>query len=211
MTEGEWLAATEPWRMLLFVQAKTDARRLRLFAAACCRRVWTRLSDARSRAAVELAERAAEEAVEESVLAAAREAAWAARTTSSPAAWAAWDCLADDAFRAAVDASRHAAWATPDSPRQQELEGQAAVLRDLVTNPFSPRPEVRSEWLRWRAGYVPQLARGICDDRVFQWVPVLADALEDAGCSDAELLGHLRAPGPHVRGCWALDLILSRE
>ena len=39
---------------------------------------------------------------------------------------------------------------------------------------------------------------------------VLADALEDAGCTDADLLGHLRGPGPHVRGCWAVDLILAK-
>jgi hypothetical protein len=51
----------------------------------------------------------------------------------------------------------------------------------------------------------------IYDERAFDRLPVLADALEDAGCADADLLGHLRGPGPHVRGCWAVDLILGKS
>jgi hypothetical protein len=49
----------------------------------------------------------------------------------------------------------------------------------------------------------------VYDGRAFDRLPVLADALDDAGCADAELLGHLRAPTPHARGCWALDLLLG--
>jgi hypothetical protein len=60
-------------------------------------------------------------------------------------------------------------------------------------------------------GTVGRLAATLYDERSFDWLSLLADALEDAGCIDAELLGHLRSPGPHVRGCWALDLILSRD
>jgi hypothetical protein len=58
---------------------------------------------------------------------------------------------------------------------------------------------------------VPKLARSIYDTRDFDRLAVLADALEDAGCTDAELLGHLRGPGPHVRGCWALDKVLGKS
>jgi hypothetical protein len=58
---------------------------------------------------------------------------------------------------------------------------------------------------------VQNLATSIYADHSFDRVPLLADALEDAGCTDAELLGHLRGPGTHVRGCWAVDLVLGKE
>ena len=57
---------------------------------------------------------------------------------------------------------------------------------------------------------VAALARGVYDDRAFDRLPVLADALDDAGCANADLLAHLRGPGPHVRGCWAVDLLLGK-
>jgi hypothetical protein len=49
------------------------------------------------------------------------------------------------------------------------------------------------------------------DNRSFDRPPLLADALKDAACTNAELLRHLRRPGPHFRGCWALDLVLAKE
>jgi hypothetical protein len=63
----------------------------------------------------------------------------------------------------------------------------------------------------WLTSTATALARGVYDDRAFDRLPLLADALEDAGCTDAELLGHLRGPGPHVRGCWAVDLVLGKR
>jgi hypothetical protein len=87
---------------------------------------------------------------------------------------------------------------------------KAAFLRDLFGNPFRPLA-INPAWLAWNDGTVVKLAQSIYDDRAFDRLPILADALEDAGCNDAELLSHLRGPGPHVRGCWALDLILGRS
>jgi hypothetical protein len=78
---------------------------------------------------------------------------------------------------------------------------QLPTPRDLA-----PRPE----WLAWNGGTVPALARAIYAERAFDRLPILADALEEAGCTDAALLAHCRGPGPHVRGCWAIDLILGR-
>jgi hypothetical protein len=105
---------------------------------------------------------------------------------------------------------------------QADLDAEAAwqseLLRDVVANPFRPAPAVDPAWLVWQGGVVARLARDAYDDRRLPEgtldpgrLAVLADALEDAGCGDAEVLGHLRRPGPHVRGCWALDLILVRE
>ena len=65
-------------------------------------------------------------------------------------------------------------------------------------------------WLTWNGGTVVRLAQAVCDERAFERLPLLADALEDAGCADADLLGHLRSPGPHVLGCWAPDVLLGK-
>jgi hypothetical protein len=89
-------------------------------------------------------------------------------------------------------------------------ELQASILREIVGNPFHPPPAVDPGILAWNSGAVPTLARSVYDDRTFGRLPVLADALEDAGCTDAELLGHLRRSGNHVRGCWAVDLLVDK-
>jgi hypothetical protein len=91
-----------------------------------------------------------------------------------------------------------------------ERKQQARLVRCVFANPFRP---VSSDpaWLLWNGGTAPKLAQGIYDDRAFDRLPVLADALEDAGCTRAEVLGHLRDPGPQVRGCWVLDLLLGKS
>jgi hypothetical protein len=66
-------------------------------------------------------------------------------------------------------------------------------------------------WLRWNDGTVVKLAQSIYDERRFTDLPILADALEDAGCADADILAHCRGPGPHVRGCWVVDLLLGKS
>jgi hypothetical protein len=91
-------------------------------------------------------------------------------------------------------------------PEQAE---QSRLLRDVQGNPFRP-VAVEPGWLAWNDGTVVKLAQGIYEERAFDRSPILADALEEAGCTDADLLGHLRSPGPHVRGCWALDLVLGK-
>ena len=81
------------------------------------------------------------------------------------------------------------------------------VLREIVGNPF--RPSVLDP--HWRTGDVLGLARGIYEDRAFDRMPLLADALMDAGCDDEQVIGHCRGEGPHVRGCWVVDLVLGKE
>ena len=70
---------------------------------------------------------------------------------------------------------------------------------------------VDTAWLAWGDGTVVKLAQRIYDERSFDRLPVLADALEDAGCGDADILAHCRGTGPHVRGCWVVDLLLGRK
>jgi hypothetical protein len=76
--------------------------------------------------------------------------------------------------------------------------------------PTPRRLALRPEWLAWNDGVAVQLARTIYDTRRFEDMPVLADALEEAGCADAGLLGHIRSPGPHARGCFVLDQLLGK-
>ena len=80
--------------------------------------------------------------------------------------------------------------------------------RDIFGNPFRPVTFAPA----WRTTDVTLLARGIYDDRAFDRMPILADALQDAGCEDEQILGHCRDRGQvHVRGCWVVDLVLGKE
>ena len=83
----------------------------------------------------------------------------------------------------------------------------AEIIRDIFGNPFRPvtlDPD-------WRTTTAMQIARGMYDSRDFAAMPILADALQDAGCDNADILDHCRGSGPHVRGCWVADLVLGKE
>jgi hypothetical protein len=94
-----------------------------------------------------------------------------------------------------------------DNHRCAVLTMQASALRDIVGNPFHP-PTIEEAW---RTATVTSLAHAIYADHAFDRMPILGDALEDAGCTDADVLAHCRQPGPHVRGCWVVDLMLGKE
>jgi hypothetical protein len=81
------------------------------------------------------------------------------------------------------------------------------MLRDIFGNPF--RPVVFSA--AWRTDTALSLARQMYDSRDFSAMPILADALQDAGCDSDDVLNHCRQPGEHVRGCWVVDLVLGKE
>jgi hypothetical protein len=90
-----------------------------------------------------------------------------------------------------------------------ERTNQAHLVRDIFGDPFRTLA-LDPAWLAWHHGAATRFAADIYDSHAFDRLPLLADALEDAGCTDPDLLGHLRCPGPHVRGCWAVDLILNK-
>ena len=196
MTESEWNKCTDPVFMLEFLRGKVNDRKVRLFSCACCRRIWHLLSE-QSRDVVMLAERYADGLVSD-------EERLAARQLPS-------ETGADAASRAAVARYAESMEATPvlassGLGRVEEAE-QARLLRDIVGNPFRPA----NTEIAWVTPIVVALAQAIYDDRAFDRLPVLADALEEAGCIDADILGHCREPDPHVRGCWVLDLLLGKE
>jgi hypothetical protein len=199
-------------------------RKLRLFACACCRRVWHHLTDPRSRAAVEVAERHADGRATKEELEQAGSAAYAAivallGVTSPPnrqdypinlpdAVWRTTEIspsLAD--FRNTV---RLVAGRTSVPGDGEGLKPQADLLRDIVGTP-EPFRRVRFDrrWPLHNDRAARRLALTIYKESRFDLLPILGDALEDAGCAEADILDHCRGPGPHVRGCWVVDLVLG--
>ncbi len=91
-------------------------------------------------------------------------------------------------------------------------EFSPALLLHESIGPLLFRPiNLKPAWLTWNGGIIAKLAQSIYDERAFDRLPVLADALEEAGCTNADMLSHCRGPGPHVRGCWVVDLLLGKE
>jgi hypothetical protein len=89
--------------------------------------------------------------------------------------------------------------------QQQRTRDVASLLRCIVGNPFRP---VAFD-VTWRTETVVSLASAIYAERAFDRMPILADALEEAGCDHADILSHCRGPGPHARGCWVVDAVLG--
>jgi hypothetical protein len=97
-----------------------------------------------------------------------------------------------------------------EAEEANEYVRQAALLRDVVGNPFRI-PFIDPAWTKWNDGAVVRLARTIYEERRFEAMPILADALEDAGCCDEVILNHCRAGGEHARGCWVVDALLGKS
>jgi len=205
VTEGEFFRCTDPISMLAFLRSggRATARKLRLFGCGARRLTWPLLTDRRSRDAIAVSERFADGLATEQELAAAQAAAYAAVDEMDGGAEAEHVAAAQVLWAVASEAGRNeqaGLWAERQAP---------VLLRDLF-GPLPFRPlKIDSTW---RAPAVVALAAAIYEERRWGDTPVLADALEEAGADDAELLGHLREPGGlHVRGCWCLDLLLGKS
>ena len=225
MTEAEWSAPARDWEqayaMLCWLGKRRKARRkLRLWGCACCRRAGELLTDHRSWDAIETSERYADGLADRTDLRAAKRPAWVATNSlgelrSEPGqqwCWAARGAaLTLDIFISNVSITASGsvckALQLANSPLAHlEQRAQIDLLHGVFGNPF--RPVVFDPG--WRTDAVVALARQMYDGRDFGPMPVLADALDDAGCTDPAVLGHLRGPGPHARGCWVVDLLLGK-
>jgi hypothetical protein len=218
MTEADWLAGADPHRAMVWVResGKVSDRRLRLFATAYCRRYRNVFDDPRSRKAVEIAELYADGLATEIQR---KEAHRNARKVASDRmqegdwSWEPWivASVASDhigSWYAIVGAADFSATQTASSePSGPGGISPTHLIWCIFVNPF--RPVAFDP--RWRTADVVGLARGIYEDRAFDRLPLLADALMDAGCAEEQLLAHCRSDGPHVRGCWAVDLVLGKE
>jgi hypothetical protein len=210
VTDQDWDRCTDPQPMLEFLKGRASDRKLRLFAVACSRRIWHLLAEESFREAVEVAERYADGRAGQRVLEAA---AGPLRGLPSPnnksaaalyAAWGPWFPWVS--FPAAVGKSAGYVARARGSGRGRR-RAQAGLLRDIFgALPFRP-VAIDPAWLTWNDGGAVRLAQAVYEERDLPSghldaarLAVLADMLEEAGCADAHLLGHLRGPGPHVRG-----------
>jgi hypothetical protein len=233
MDEATWQACNDSTRMLEFLRATGGAsdRKLRLFVCGCCRRVDGLHGWPEGRLGVETAERFADG------LASAAELSLAEEKTFSASERAFWDSLQPPFYRpwekqgrprkktlaemsAAMLSYLSATRDIPDAlNRVTGSEGYraacppavaAGILRDLF-GPLSRPPDIPSAVVSWNEATVFKLAQSIYDEWAFDRMPVLADALEEADCGNQDILLHLRQQGAvHVRGCFALDLLLNK-
>ena len=224
MTEEKWLACNDPRPLLDILRGKVSDRKLRLFAIACFRRDWTLYTDERSRESIVVGERYAEGKATAKELKTAHDAAMQAAREITEAAFRPFGTWrTDQEFEennrriSSSLASNDAAWGCAmaatarrriQAPEAEaEARTEAILIRDIFGNPFRPvTPDPA-----WHTATAVALAKGIYQERGFDRMPILADALEDAGCTSQEILGHCRGPGPHVRGCWVVDLLMKKE
>jgi hypothetical protein len=190
-----------------------DRRRLRLFAVACCRAIWQEIPE-RARPAVLAAERYADGLCTAEELKAAMDRAWdaageddarAARATMA-ARWAShWDWGSNLAQAAAVNAASAAARTAPAAGRNAAWSAarkhQLKLFWDIFPAARPPTPRLTIA--------VAALAEAIYQHQRWEDMPVLADRLEEQGCTDATILGHARGR-PHARGCWLVDMLTGR-
>jgi hypothetical protein len=237
MDESKWLTGSEVSEMIRHLEnqhrmhrTKKGQRRLRLFGCACCRLIWDVMTDERARQAVVLAERYADGEVGRAEMkefhpqhakAFSRVLSISHKQTAADWAHAATISLVYPGGIGTTFSTQYArmaaecrgpggpAYLPPSGPRTASAQRQADLLRDVFGNPFRP-VTVPASVLSWNDRAVPKLAQSVYQERAFDRLPVLADALEDAGCADADVLGHCRRPGEHVRGCWVVDLLQGR-
>jgi hypothetical protein len=181
MTEQEWLDGDDPWKMLYHLRGKATDRKLRLVGCGAKRRRVPGVLKS-----VAIAELLADEQISREQLPVELSDAWICR----PDAWEA--------------ATIHAGCVVCD---EDERSHCMAVIRCIFGNPF--RPVTTNP--KFLTPTVQSLAQAIYTERAFDRLPILADALEEAGCTNLDILNHCRQPGVHARGCWALDLVLGRE
>jgi hypothetical protein len=230
MTEAEWLDSSDPRPMVEFLQGGATIRKLQLFASACCRAVEHLWTDNLGLWVVEVAEQDADGmATTEEVKRAMNRAIESYDCASDHVGY---DSIPDDEREFAIDVVE-ALWAVmttvcqggveaartvaafdainPDNPRTEERRQFSILLREMF-GPILFRPTA-IDWssIAWNNQVVAKLAIAIYNDRAFDRLPILADALEDAGCDNVDILAHCRGPGPHVRGCWVVDLILGKQ
>lgn len=219
MTREEWLASRDLVKMLELLHGRAGPRKFQLFACACLRRqLWDRTQELPFRRAVVYAERFALGLATRDEMRSAFQRAWPrgwerARSAAVVAVGLQtrdlhyWRCLelANEVRAVLARGTRR----TESSRERLDTEArreQVALLHEVFGDPF----ETAAFDPAWRLPEVVHLAETLNDEGTFEETPVLADALQDAGCDREDVLAHLRGPSAqHVRGCWALDLILS--
>jgi hypothetical protein len=223
VTEAEWMACADPEPMLKSLTDRRSDRKLRLFAVACCRRITHLLSRPEFIRTIEIAELFADKEATaneceiaslsvydfcQSVAPAERNnidlaVVWASMVNWTEGYQTTWANYASG--NACRLGSPWIIGRALSEGAQREQKMHSAFLRDIF--PYSSVTLDQS----WLTSTVIALAQQMYDSRDFAAMPILADALQDAGCDNTDILNHCRAPGPHVRGCWCVDKLLLKE
>jgi hypothetical protein len=220
--------------LLAAVLPTASERKLRLFACACARCFWDEFDHPRSRQAIEITERYADGLIGPNEYRIAAEAArsvarsvrviwpheqWEIRSRASEVRSLARDASqrnvrlsVRNAVRTALRLSHSDQRRAADGAKPRwSLESLQEELCNRFRDVFGPSEPLDSAVLAWNDRAVPHVAQAIYDERDFARLPILADALEDAGCTDDAILAHCRGGELHVRGCWVVDLILGKQ
>ena len=230
MTESEWLSSTNTRSLLEYIVQMSPGRKHWLFACACCRSVWHLLSNA-AQEFVEDVERSADgqgtvadlivrfqgsdpyQHFRPLPIVGGNQAAEAVRSLS----WPLLSCSSSTgicevkgfpffvgsvSLSSAEALAKTVSWAEARNP-------QADLIRDVFGNPFRTAA-ISPSWQKWNDGTVVKIAQVIYEERAFDRLPILADALEEAGCGDERMLDHGRVLRTHVRGCWLVDGLLGK-
>jgi hypothetical protein len=217
MAEPAWLTCTDPHELLLSLGGQADDRRLVLVACASLRRVWNFVVAAKNRRLTERLEdispttpldrQAAARALVELARGVARSAELGEEKLSrQPHGLRLVVAVSDILVVTRLAKITRVKASRQKLTRVRERRMQRFLVRDIFGNPFCP-VSIDPTWL---STDVRQLAASIYEERRFRDLPVLADALEDAGCARAEILDHCRSAAPHARGCWVVDSVLDR-
>lgn len=217
MTEGEWLLCADPIPMLHVLRDQVSDRKFRLFAVACRRRIGSELAQLEND--FERLQETVESLVDEpdGLHRLEQDERTNSRYFFSRYVTCYWSaelandsCVAEasSSFNSAICSALDSAWGAGGGDTEGfERNAQANLLRDIFGNPFC---FVTAD-SRWFTETAVVLATGIYAERAFDRMPILADALEDAGCDNADILNHCRGDGTHVRGCWVVDLVLGKQ
>ncbi len=192
MTEAEWLLSEDPAAILvqLWDSGRGTDRQFALFAVGYERLV--RPVDERTHEGLMIIERFAEGLVTAQELAVRSGGLWRRRLHE----------MLEELLTRRADADTDPAF------DERILH---AVFRCVFGDPRRPLPHLAAACLQWNDGTIPRIVHGIYEERAFERLPILHDALLDAGCDDQDILAHCRGAGPHVRGCWVIDLILGKQ
>jgi hypothetical protein len=231
VTEQDWLdlEGSDPWAVWRSMPCPDDGpnRKELLLVAHLVRQVMDQMTDPSFVAAIDAGEKFADGLLSENHM-------WEAHKQ----AYAVWDSVAQphEAAQEAANVARRFLYSQgetaemmigaaasraahlaegqgqePEIVRHQAAEAMLSLIRRLINevhgNPFRPVTVHPA----WQTITVVGLAQAIYDERDFDRMPILGDALEEAGCTDAEVLKHCRQPGEHIRGCWVVDLILNKS
>lgn len=230
MNKEEWRKEIDVSLMIPSILDRGD-RKLRLFAVACCREYWDRLKN-KHKKAVEVAEKYADGlcSVEE-----LREQHRKMESANSTGLFFALEELTYNRRILLSDCTRSIAsdmtglywirnWITEEAAARHSEENerteaafvrarrkQSLIIKDIYRHPLAASETADPQWLQWNDKTVLHLAESMYDTREFLYMPILADALEESGCVDQEILEHCRKPQEHWKGCWVVDLLLGKS